>query len=261
MSANQLTDDLAVEIISPRIRTTPKLDINAPKVSEHRLNEIRSPRANEPRSPKANEPRSPRAGAQKDFSKTKTKEKSEIQKQKKNVIDELIETEKYYLDHLELLFNNFMNPIKESQQLDKHTLYSLFANIESIHEINTKLYTELCNLQNQKLRKKEVLIGKIFFDLGDLLKLYAVYCSNQPFVQDRLQQLLNDDSNFCNFINNLLKQSQWQIADVYSYLITPLQRLCKYPLLIKVNTSEIFFIFYLYLVIYTLFTRIVTGID
>jgi hypothetical protein len=71
-----------------------------------------------------------------------------------------------------------------------------------------------------------------------MFKFYAVYCSNQPNIRARLQEYTADNTAFESFLKKCFWAPQCRKLDFESFLIKPLQRLCKYPLLLKVSLGS-----------------------
>jgi hypothetical protein len=103
---------------------------------------------------------------------------------------------------------------------------------------------------------------------GDMLKLYAVYCSNQPNISNLVKTYKQEKEEFasylqvrccallpivlankqtlrpigivltanwsCMHLQKSFRRKECRKLDMESFLIMPLQRLCKYPLLLKV---------------------------
>jgi len=66
-----------------------------------------------------------------------------------------------------------------------------------------------------------------------MLKLYAVYCSNQPNIRNLVEAYKNEKEEFGAFLQKAFRRKECRKLDMESFLILPLQRLCKYPLLLK----------------------------
>lgn len=79
---------------------------------------------------------------------------------------------------------------------------------------------------------------------ADFLKMYAIYCSNHENATKLYEKLLASNPQFADWINTVkLTNPAVKGAGLESYLIKPVQRLCRYPLLLK----ELLKVQYLYL--------------
>lgn len=63
-----------------------------------------------------------------------------------------------------------------------------------------------------------------------LQKAYVSFCSNQPAITSRLKEYKQSHAEFQGFLNDCLKKEECKKQDLASFLIQPMQRLCKYPL-------------------------------
>lgn len=159
-------------------------------------------------------------------------------KEKRNEnLKELLETEKLYVENLKTIIEIFITPIRNGEILSKMEFSSLFSNVEFIYEqVNLPLLNQL------EIAMKEqqdcISIAKVFLELGDLFKLYAVYCSNQPNIHSRIIQLKDESQEFKVILRKAFRNPRCRKLDLESFLICPLQRLCKYPMLLKVKKKK-----------------------
>src|SRR3990167_7192787 len=77
------------------------------------------------------------------------------------------------------------------------------------------------------------------------LKVYSEYCGNQVNSQELLAKIENEREEVHDFIVKASKDKRCRRLTLMSFLIAPLQRLCKYPLLIRVFLLSLLFPFYL----------------
>ncbi|KAJ3389117.1 cytochrome c oxidase subunit 1 [Lobulomyces angularis] len=76
-------------------------------------------------------------------------------------------------------------------------------------------------------------IGELFLKAADKFIPYTIYCSHQAYSISKLQSFTKNKSDFRLFLEESYKGQQTRGLDLGSYLIKPVQRLCKYPLLLK----------------------------
>ena len=67
----------------------------------------------------------------------------------------------------------------------------------------------------------------------DYLRVYSTYCSNQQTSHDIMQKLLKKEKKFESFLQYTYARPECQGLDLGSFMIKPIQRICKYPLLMK----------------------------
>jgi len=139
-----------------------------------------------------------------------------------NLIREIISTELDYINDLEIIINVFCLPIKEL--ITNEESANIFSNIEQILLVSKELYEQLTTSSNT--------IGQIFSSIADSLSVYAVYCNYHQKSLDCLNTLLKmpNVEQFCNEMNN---KNELRGMGLNSFLIKPVQRICKYPLLLK----------------------------
>lgn len=65
------------------------------------------------------------------------------------------------------------------------------------------------------------------------LKIYNEYCSRQANQVAMVDRLTKESSDVRQFLKRQLRHKRCRNLDLLSFLIMPLQRLCKYPLLVK----------------------------
>lgn len=139
------------------------------------------------------------------------------------VFNELIQTERKYISDLELLLE-YRNELRNADALSTEQSHVLFPNLSDIVDFHRRLLAGLeCNIN---VPAKYQRIGSIF-----------VHASNGPFGayepwtvgQIGAMELINREAP------NLRKASQLIDPgfELQSFIIKPIQRLCKYPLLLK----------------------------
>uniref|UniRef100_A0A8C3WPU6 DH domain-containing protein n=1 Tax=Catagonus wagneri TaxID=51154 RepID=A0A8C3WPU6_9CETA len=91
------------------------------------------------------------------------------------IIKELIQTEKDYLNDLELCIQEVVQPLR-NKQIDRLDVDSLFSNIESVHQISAKLLSLLEEATTDVEPAMQV-IGEVFLQIkGPLEDIYKIYC-------------------------------------------------------------------------------------
>jgi T-lymphoma invasion and metastasis-inducing protein 2 len=171
------------------------------------------------------------------------------------VISELIETEKNYIVDIKSLLNLYLKPLKQKQNellIDSETkiiLSNLLDNVSDIY-LFQKTFTktlEKCigfeRIDDLKVLKSVyefkaclVSISNVFLQYSSQFRIYSAFCSNHSKFQTKLAN--NNSDSFKKF---LLQQNQSgeHSTSIESYLIKPIQRLLKYPLLLKQMTEFI----------------------
>uniref|UniRef100_A0A914GX48 Rho guanine nucleotide exchange factor 26 n=1 Tax=Globodera rostochiensis TaxID=31243 RepID=A0A914GX48_GLORO len=150
---------------------------------------------------------------------------------------EVITSEASYLRSLSFLISHFMCTPEMFGSKSKRSVISsserkqLFSNIVAIRDCSERL---LCELET---RLKESLV---LSELCDILcehferhfSPYVNYCSNQVYQDRTLKALKTSNPHFLACIQRLEADRQCQGLDMRSFLLLPMQRITRYPLLI-----------------------------
>ena len=64
--------------------------------------------------------------------------------------------------------------------------------------------------------------------------MYTTYCANQPKAMQVLDSL-DRNKKFVAFLDQCMLNPECRGLTLFSFLIKPIQRICKYPLLLKVS--------------------------
>uniref|UniRef100_Q3LAC4-2 Isoform 2 of Phosphatidylinositol 3,4,5-trisphosphate-dependent Rac exchanger 2 protein n=1 Tax=Mus musculus TaxID=10090 RepID=Q3LAC4-2 len=155
------------------------------------------------------------------------------------VLSELQKTERDYVGTLEFLVSAFLHRMNQcaAAKVDKNvteeTVKMLFSNIEEILIVHKEFLkvVEEC-LYPEPSAQQEV--GACFLHFKDKFRIYDEYCSNHEKAQKLLLEL-NKIRTIRTFLLNCMLLGGRKNTDVplEGYLVTPIQRICKYPLLLK----------------------------
>ncbi|XP_011914081.1 phosphatidylinositol 3,4,5-trisphosphate-dependent Rac exchanger 2 protein isoform X2 [Macaca thibetana thibetana] len=155
------------------------------------------------------------------------------------VLSELQKTERDYVGTLEFLVSAFLHRMNQcaASKVDKNvteeTVKMLFSNIEDILAVHKEFLkvVEEC-LHPEPNAQQEV--GTCFLHFKDKFRIYDEYCSNHEKAQKLLLEL-NKIRTIRTFLLNCMLLGGRKNTDVplEGYLVTPIQRICKYPLILK----------------------------
>jgi len=150
-------------------------------------------------------------------------------------IKELLETERSYVRDLELM-RTYKNEAEFKRIISKDKALKLFANIDDLVDFQRRF---LIGLESTlALPVPEQRIGKWFSTNEENFSVYDAYCANQESASEMavLEAGYYTESwsrVFAKF-NNLPENTPIsQNNQIPSYLIRPVQRICKYPLLLE----------------------------
>ncbi|ELK02359.1 Phosphatidylinositol 3,4,5-trisphosphate-dependent Rac exchanger 2 protein [Pteropus alecto] len=122
---------------------------------------------------------------------------------------------------------------KVDKNVTDETVKMLFSNIEDILAVHKEFLkvVEEC-LHPEPNAQQEV--GTCFLHFKDKFRIYDEYCSNHEKAQKLLLEL-NKIRTIRTFLLNCMLLGGRKNTDVplEGYLVTPIQRICKYPLLLK----------------------------
>lgn len=153
------------------------------------------------------------------------------------VAKEILETEKKYLSCLRTLKEVFEEPMRESNLMSSKEIDVLFPG-ELVHILtsHTHFMKDLEErLQNWKLHG---IVGDIFTKLSssyhiDVLRIYSNYVNNFPRAIGVINKSSRGSHKFRKFLQSCSSNSECEGLDLPAFLLTPIQRLPRYVLLLR----------------------------
>jgi len=125
-------------------------------------------------------------------------------------------------------------PIQTKKILTEKEILTLFSGISQLKPVNE----ELLGLLNKRFEENPVVeeVGDIFIAVAEYFKMYKVYCKNQPYAMIEYQRIKAEGKNkkLKLFEEECFRKPECRLMDLQSFLLKPVQRICKYPLLIRV---------------------------
>ena len=128
---------------------------------------------------------------------------------------------------LSLFCEKCLQPLRAEQALTKEQEAAVFSNWEVIRGVNQQL---LDALSAPAPEDPLVRAAAAFESMAPWLKSYSVYSANFVTAQEKLDKLRSESAEVdkaCGAVEALIQMS------LGSMLIKPVQRLCKYPLLLR----------------------------
>ncbi|XP_029982892.1 T-lymphoma invasion and metastasis-inducing protein 2 isoform X2 [Sphaeramia orbicularis] len=160
----------------------------------------------------------------------------------RKVIQELVDTEKSYVKDLACLFEIYLKPLQNETFLTLDEMESLFGSLPEMLDFQRvflqTLEERIASSPDFNTLETPSQFKKLLFSLGgsflyyaDHFKLYSGFCANHIKVQKVLERAKTDQA-FKEFLDarNPTKQHS---STLESYLIKPVQRVLKYPLLLR----------------------------
>eukprot|EP00158_Paraphelidium_tribonemae_P002923 Partr_v1_DN25782_c0_g1_i1_m74648 putative guanine nucleotide exchange factor len=153
--------------------------------------------------------------------------KEEMHRQE--VMHEIFSTEEDYLKDLQMVVDVYIKPLQELK-LKSNELTDIFSNWQQLMPVNKTLFQEFVKCKRGALLEK---MGEAFLKVADFLKLYTMYCGNHGKAVAAIQKLQKSDQKFMHFIKDIQNRDDYTGLNLESYLLKPVQRICKYPLLLR----------------------------
>ncbi|EFA81156.1 calmodulin-binding protein [Heterostelium album PN500] len=147
------------------------------------------------------------------------------------IIEEIIETEKDYVRDLQIVLDVFLTPIRDKSMLQLKDINTLFSNLEILLSINKTMLEEL--EKDDEPSHYRTKVGQAFEKMSHYLKMYNAYCSNQQAALKILEDEQEKNEAFKNFLESCMSDSRCRGLPLLSFIIKPVQRICKYPLLLR----------------------------
>ncbi|XP_055382538.1 protein still life, isoforms C/SIF type 2 isoform X2 [Condylostylus longicornis] len=160
----------------------------------------------------------------------------------RKVILELVDTERTYVKHLNNVMEHYLEPLKRETFLSNAEITALFGNIQEIFTFQRQF---LQNLEEalelepdfhkfeHSSQFKNVLfaIGSAFLYYVNHFKLYSSFCASHSKAQKVLHP--NEGNQALQEFLAARNPKQQHSCTLESYLIKPIQRILKYPLLLQ----------------------------
>ncbi|XP_069831569.1 rho guanine nucleotide exchange factor 26 [Dendropsophus ebraccatus] len=152
------------------------------------------------------------------------------ERKRQEAMFEVISSEHSYLLSLEILIRMFKNSKQLSATMTKTENHHLFSNITDVCEASKKFFKEL-----EGRHQRNILID----DISDIVEKhakstfdpYVKYCTNEVYQQRTLQKLISTNASFREVLMKIESQEECRNLPMISFLILPMQRVTRLPLL------------------------------
>ncbi|KZT63931.1 hypothetical protein DAEQUDRAFT_679472 [Daedalea quercina L-15889] len=161
---------------------------------------------------------------------------------RRKVINEFHETEKSYVDGLELIYSHFLTPIIASldtpqQLLDRNELTSIFSNFIDIWNLHRSFYTSLTAFldtsSSAQANESQPPLSPVLLSHFPYLSLYTPFVSSFSDTLASYSALLNSHPAFAAFIAQQESDPRCGKLKFRDWLLTIVQRCPRYLLLLK----------------------------
>lgn len=189
-------------------------------------------------SQKLQERMAPQAGSLGSPLETEEQRIKRMMSRREKIIAEMVQTEKDYLNDLDLCIQMVVDPLRRLQ-IARFDVDGLFSNVESVHQISTKLLS-LLEEATTDVEPAMQEIGEVFLQIKDLLEdTYKIYCYHHDDAHILLESYEKDEElkqHLRDCLQSLKKiyeeGGKPNLLDMGSLMIKPIQRVMKYPLLL-----------------------------
>ena len=154
---------------------------------------------------------------------------------RENCTKEILSTEKYYVESLNILQEVYLKPLKAMAAKDKpiitlQEVQAIFSDMDVIMNVNSTFYKDL----EERLQhyEHEIGISDIFLTMAPFFKTYSRYCNNFDKANEVLRECKKRE-DFKEVVVKMDKDSRTSKLGLQSYLILPIQRIPRYRLLLQ----------------------------
>uniref|UniRef100_H3CWY2 Intersectin-1 n=1 Tax=Tetraodon nigroviridis TaxID=99883 RepID=H3CWY2_TETNG len=167
---------------------------------------------------------------------------SPMERKRQGYIHELIVTEENYVNDLQLVTEIFHKPLLECELLTEKEVAMIFVNWKELIMCNIKLLKALRVRKKMSGDRMPVkMIGDILTNQLPHMQPYIRFCSCQLNGATLIQQKTDDNPDIKDFLKRLAMDPRCKGMPLSSFLLKPMQRVTRYPLIIKnilENTPE-----------------------
>ncbi|KAL6119893.1 arhgef16 [Pungitius sinensis] len=153
------------------------------------------------------------------------------ERKRQEAIFEIITSEHSYLHSLGILVRYFKSSEALKKTMSAVEYHHLFSNISVIQQVSKRFFEDLERRHHD---------NPVIRDISDIVQNHAahhfepyiVYCSNETFQQRTLQKLLTTNAAFKETLKQIEGSSDCGGLPMISFLILPMQRVTRLPLLL-----------------------------
>lgn len=159
--------------------------------------------------------------------------------ERKEIITEIVETEEKYSRDLQIILEEFYQPMLVAGLLTPEQLSAIFLNAEELLENSQALAERLRDAVEiaQEQGDDDLLtvnIGKLFLESTPMLHAFETYCVRQGAASLLLASLEKEKELLRIFLKvSQMENTMLRRMNLNSFLMVPVQRVTKYPLLLS----------------------------
>ena len=152
------------------------------------------------------------------------------------MINEIMITEKYYVRDLETVVKLFILPLRKGGVLPAERQEEIFANWELLLRVNTEIRDSLMQDFEAAGDIQLMNVGRTFISMVPSLRIYSIYAAHQKDSMQILEDLRVANKQFGQLLTEAEAKPDCKGVNLLGFLIKPIQRICKYPLLFRVRS-------------------------
>ncbi|KAF7241859.1 Myosin-M heavy chain [Varanus komodoensis] len=159
--------------------------------------------------------------------------------ERKESVLEFVNTEASYGEDLRIIKEEFYLPMQAAGLLTQDQLLVVFSNIQELIDLNESFLEYLQEEIDQAFEQGDddlmtVCIGEIFLEFVNMLPAFQTYCLQQSSSVNMLNALEKEKELLRIFLNvSQNDNTALRRMNLRSFLMAPLQRVTKYPLLLS----------------------------
>lgn len=159
--------------------------------------------------------------------------------ERKEIITEIVETEEKYSRDLQIILEEFYQPMLVAGLLTTEQLSAIFLNVEELLENSQALAERLRDAVEIATDQGDedlltVNMGKIFLEAAPMLHAFESYCVRQGSASLLLASLEKEKELLRIFLRvSQMENTVLRRMNLNSFLMVPVQRVTKYPLLLS----------------------------
>ncbi|XP_071057464.1 uncharacterized protein [Onthophagus taurus] len=158
--------------------------------------------------------------------------------ERKEIISEIVETEEKYSRDLQIILEEFYQPMLVAGLLTSEQLSAIFLNVEELLENSQALAERLRDAVEIAIEQGDedlltVNIGKLILEAAPMLHAFETYCVRQGAASLLLASLEKEKELLRIFLRvSQMENTVLRRMNLNSFLMVPVQRVTKYPLLL-----------------------------
>lgn len=151
---------------------------------------------------------------------------------REHIIDELVKTERTYVQHLELL-QSFKKLVEERGIVTGDSVHDIFLNLDALLNTQRRFLIRVEQINAQPASEQNW--GQLFVVYKEAFEVYEPYIANQKKCEAVAMREFDKLKETGGSIE--MQQMVESPTHLTSFLLKPFQRLAKYPLLLRVGHS------------------------